>query len=98
MMVAEAGADVHYSAPRCLQRRFDASADRWGIDVRGLSREELTTLIKSSTREIPTTEHRRLHQEEGDFVRWGRRGGQKNPGPLRTSVLLAARPLEVGAR
>ena len=30
-------------------------------------------LIENTTFEIPTTEHRRLHQEEGDFVRWGRR-------------------------
>jgi hypothetical protein len=34
-------------------------------------------LIERSTFEIPTTEHRRLHQEEGDFVRWGRRGGRR---------------------
>jgi hypothetical protein len=34
-------------------------------------------LIERSTFEIPTTEHRTLHQEEGDFVRWGRRGGRR---------------------
>jgi hypothetical protein len=54
---------------------FDAEAERWGIEVRGISREDLGVLIESSTHEIPTTEHRRLHQEAGDFVRWGRRGG-----------------------
>ncbi len=54
---------------------FDAEAERWGKEVRGLSREDLAALIESSTREIPTTEHRTLHQEASDFVRWGRRGG-----------------------
>jgi hypothetical protein len=51
-----------------------AEAERWGMEIRGLSCEELTALIGGSTREIPTTEHRRLHQEASDFVRWGRRG------------------------
>jgi len=87
-MAAEARADVHHSAPRCLLglfdaaaagladwSEFDAEAERWGIEVRGLSRQGLTALIKSSIHEIPTTEHRRLHQEASDFVRWGRRGG-----------------------
>jgi hypothetical protein len=35
----------------------------------------LSALIEGSAREIPTTEHRRLHQEASHFVRWGRRGG-----------------------
>jgi hypothetical protein len=48
-MAAESGADVHHSAPRCLLRlfdaaatgladwsEFDAAAERWGIEVRGL--------------------------------------------------------------
>lgn len=52
-------------------------AERWGVEVGGLSREDLTALIESSTHEIPTTEHRRLHQEASDFVRWGRRGGRR---------------------
>jgi hypothetical protein len=39
-----------------------------GIEVRVLSREDLAALIEGSTRRIPTTEHRTLHQEEGDFV------------------------------
>jgi hypothetical protein len=89
-MAAESGAEVRYGAPRCLLglfdvaaagladwSEFDAEAERWGVEVRGLSREDLRALIESSTREIPTTEHRRLHQDEGDFVRWGRRGGQR---------------------
>jgi hypothetical protein len=87
-MAAESGSDVHHGAPRCLLglfdaaatgladwSEFDAEAERPSIEVRGLSREDLRVLIKSSTREIPTTEHRRLHQEASDFVRWGRRGG-----------------------
>jgi hypothetical protein len=89
-MAAKSGADVHHGAPRCLLELFDAAAggltdwsefnaeaERWGIDVRGLSREELTTLIEGSTREVPTTEHLRLHQEASDFVRWDRRGGRR---------------------
>lgn len=89
MIAAEARADVHHSAPRCLLglfyaatagladwSEFDAGAERWDIDVRGHSREELTALIEGSTREIPITEHLRLHQEASDFVRWGRRGAK----------------------
>jgi hypothetical protein len=87
-MAAEARVDVHHGAPRCLLglfdaaaggladwSEFDAEAERWGVEVRGLSREGLAALIESSTRQIPATEHRRLHQEASDFVRWGRRGG-----------------------
>jgi hypothetical protein len=68
MMAAEARADVHHCAPRCLLRlfdaaavgladwsEFDAEAERPSIEVRGLSRQGLTALIKSSTFEIPTT-------------------------------------------
>jgi hypothetical protein len=89
-MTAESGANVHDGAPRCLLglldavaggfadwSEFDKEAERLSIEVRGLSREELTVLIAGSTREISTTEHRTLHQEEGDFVRWGRRGGRR---------------------
>jgi hypothetical protein len=86
-MAAESGADVHHGAPCCLLGLFNAAAagladwselgahaERWAIEVRGLSREDLTMLIEGYTLEIPTTEHRRLHQEASDFVRWGRRG------------------------
>jgi hypothetical protein len=89
-MAAESGANVHHFAPRCLLglfdtaaggladwSEFDAEAERLSIEVRGLSREDLRALIEGSTREIPTAEHRRLHQEASDFVRWGRRGGQR---------------------
>jgi hypothetical protein len=58
-------------------------AERLSIEVCGLSRQGLTALIESSTHEIPTTEHRSLHQEASDFVRWGRRGG------LRTLALYS---------
>jgi hypothetical protein len=87
-MAAESGADVHHGAPRCLLglfdaaatgladwSEFDAEASRLSIEVRGLSREDLRALIEGSTRQIPTTEHRRLHQGANAFVRWGRRGG-----------------------
>jgi len=89
-MAAESGADVHHGAPRCLVGLFDAAAadlanwsefdkeaERLSIEVRGISREDLRELIEGSTFEIPTTEHRRLHQEASDFVRWGRRGGRR---------------------
>ena len=90
MMAAEARADVHHGTPRCLLRlfdaaaggfadwsEFDAEAERCGIEALGLSREDLAALIEGSTREIPATEHRRLHQEASDFVRWGSRGGRR---------------------
>ena len=89
-MAAEARVVVYHGAPRCLLglfdaaatgladwSEFDAEAERWGIEVRGLSREDLSALIESSTREIPAAKHRRLHQEASDFVRWGRRGGRR---------------------
>ena len=88
-MAVESGADVHLDAPRWLLGLFDAAGDlaegsefdaeveRVSIEVRGLSREDLRALIESSTGEIPTTEHRTLHQDASDFVRWGRRGGQR---------------------
>ena len=89
-MAPEARTDVHHGAPRCLLElfdavaagladcsEFDAEAERWGIEVRGLSRKDLTALIEDYTQEIPTTEHRRLHREASDFVRWDRRGGRR---------------------
>src|SRR5215216_1898619 len=89
-MAAEYKAEVHLGALRCLLglfdaatgdltgwTEFDAETERWGVEVRALSREELRALIESSTREIPTTEHRSLHQEASDFVRQGRRGGRR---------------------
>ena len=89
-MAAEARADVHHSAPRCLLglfdsaatgladwSEFDAEAERWGVEVRGLWLEDLRALIESSTRESPTTEHRRLLQGASDFVRRGRRRGDR---------------------
>jgi hypothetical protein len=97
-MAAEARTDVHHRAPRCLLALFDAAvggladwsefdeeAERWGVEVRGLSREDLSALIAGSTREIPTTEHLRMHQEASDFVWWGRRGGRR-------TVALYGRP------
>jgi hypothetical protein len=93
-MAAESEADVHHGAPRCLLglfdaaggdladwSEFDAEAKRHSIEVRGLSREDLRALIESSTCEIPTTEHRRVHQEASDFVRWGRRGDRRPLAP-----------------
>ena len=46
-------------------------------EARGLSREDLAALVEGSTCELSTTEHHGLHQEAGDFVRWGRRGGRR---------------------
>jgi hypothetical protein len=61
-----------------LQTWFDREEEafRYGVDP-DISRKELSSLIASSAAKIPATEHRRLHQEEGDFVRWGRRGGRR---------------------
>jgi hypothetical protein len=43
-------------------------AERLSMEVRGLSREDVSRLIESSTLEIPTTEHRTLHPEASDFT------------------------------
>jgi hypothetical protein len=77
----EGETDVRHRAPRCLLgffdaaatgltdcSEFDAKAAHLSIEVRGLSREDLSALIENSTHEIPTFEHRTLHQEASDFV------------------------------
>lgn len=84
-----AAAQLHHQVPRCLLRLFDLAAEgladwsdfdteaeRWGIDPR-IEREVLASMVEGSTCEIPTAEHRLLHQDAGDFVRWGRRGGRR---------------------
>jgi hypothetical protein len=109
-MAAESGADVHHGAPRCLLALFDAAAGglaawsefdaevkRLSIEVRGTSREELTTLIKSSTFDIPTPSISGCIRKQATSC--GRAGaGPEDPGPLRPAVLLAACLLEVVAR
>ena len=82
-----AGVHVHHRTPCCLLRlfdlaaeglvdrsEFDAEAERWGVDPR-VSREVLAAMVEGSTAEIPAAERRRLHEDAGDFARWGRRGG-----------------------
>ena len=74
-MAALAKTDVHHGAPRCLLGLFDAvaggfadwsefdlEAERLSIEVRVLSREDLAALIEDSTRDMPTTKNRCLHQ------------------------------------
>jgi hypothetical protein len=81
-MTALARVDVHHGAPRCLLglfeaaatgladwSEFDAEAERWGVEVRGLYRESLAALIESSTLEILTTEHRRNPATMSGFCR-----------------------------
>jgi hypothetical protein len=81
-MAAESGTDVHHGAPRCLLglcdaaagglanwSAFDAEAERLSMEVRGLSRKDLSALIEGFTHEILATEPRRLHQEAADFLR-----------------------------
>ncbi len=86
---ARAAVHIHHGAARCLPSlyeaategivewvEFDREAGRWGIDAR-ITREDPEAVIEDSTRELPATEHRRLHQDAGDFARWGWRGGLK---------------------
>jgi hypothetical protein len=109
-MAAESGADIHHSGPRWLLglfdtaaegladwSEFDAEAERWGVEVRGLSREDLTVRVESSTLEIPSTEHRRLHQEASGFVWWGRRGAAE-PWPSTAGHTSRCSPASGGAR
>jgi hypothetical protein len=89
-MAAEASADVHHGAPRCLLGHFDAAAagladwsefdaeaERLSIEVRGISREDLSALIAGSTHGIPFTKHPKLHQEASDFVWWAGAGAEE---------------------
>jgi hypothetical protein len=50
-MTAEARTDLHHRTPRCLLGHFDAAVggladwseiERWGVEVRGLSDEDLS--------------------------------------------------------
>jgi hypothetical protein len=60
-MAAEASVDVHHLPPRCLLghfaaatgdladwSEFEAEAERRGIEVRGLSRKDLSALIEEN--------------------------------------------------
>lgn len=89
MVARSGGAQRHHQVPRCLLRlfdaaaegladwsEFDAEAERWGVDPR-TEREVLAAAVEGSTCELPSPEHRMLHQDAGDFVRWGRRGGSR---------------------
>jgi hypothetical protein len=51
---------------------WEMEAMRYGVDP-DIDRDELAGMIDASTVEIARDEHRCGH--EGDFVRWGRRGG-----------------------
>jgi hypothetical protein len=71
-MAAESKAEVHHRAPRYLLvlfdaaatglaewSEFDAEAERWGIEVRGLSRKVLSALIEENgTRGAGVRTHR----------------------------------------
>lgn len=88
-MTAEprAAVHVHHGAARCLLflydraaegsgpwSDFDAEAERRGVDYR-ITREELAAMVEDSVCKLSAADHRRLHQDAGDFARWGRRGG-----------------------
>ena len=88
MVASRDATDLHHRVPRCLLRlydlaaeglapwsEFDAEAERWGVPTVRLTREELAAMVEGSACEISTAQHRRLHRDAGDFVRWGRRGG-----------------------
>lgn len=62
--------------PEDLQAWFEweEEAFRYGVDP-DISRQELAALIEGSTVEIAGEAHRAGHSREGDFARWGRRGG-----------------------
>lgn len=53
---------------------WEEEAYRYGVNPY-ISREDLASLIESSTVPLPVGEHRAGHSQAGDFVRWGRRGG-----------------------
>jgi hypothetical protein len=96
-MAAESGDDVHQFAPRFLLGLFDAEAERWGVEVRGLSREDLCHADRGLYLRDPY--HRASHSAPGSqrLRAVGQTWGPEDPGPLRPAVLLAARPFEVGA-
>jgi hypothetical protein len=62
---------------------WEEEAFRYGVDP-DVSREELEALIEASVSLMPTTTHQANHSKEGDFARWGQRGG------LRTLALYGS--------
>jgi hypothetical protein len=59
-----------------LQTWFDweEEAFRYGVDP-DVSRGELELLIEASAAPVSSSAHRSGHSRDGDFARWGRRGG-----------------------
>ncbi len=62
--------------PEDLQACFDWEDEAFRYEVDSdVSHEQLAELIETSTVEVVGEEHRASHSADGDFVRWGRRGG-----------------------
>ncbi len=57
-----------------LWLEFEYEAMRYGVDP-DMSREEFEALVEASCVALQRENHRALHSEASDFVRWGRRGG-----------------------
>ena len=85
--------EVHHAAPRCLISlhekangssldgegiqawvEWEMEAMRWRVPVE-IAREDLEALVASSEVALEREEHRLLH--EGDWRRWGSRGGRE---------------------
>ena len=58
---------------------WEYEAIRYGLDP-DMSREELAALIEASTVSLGRDDHRTLHSEATDFVRWGAEAGSRRFG------------------
>ncbi len=85
--------ETHHAAPRCLVSlheranglpldgegiqawlEWEWEATRWRVPVE-ISRDELTALVRASEIVMEKEKHRLVH--EGDWRRWGARGGRE---------------------
>src|SRR5919112_2565585 len=71
---------------------WEWEAMRWCVPVE-ISREDLESLVDQSTVVLERERHRLIH--EGDWRRWGARGG-RDLEALRSRLVRFARPQEMG--
>jgi len=67
-----AACELPLDTPVSAWLEFEHECIRWGVPV-AIAREDLAQLVEASTVIIDREKHRLIH--EGDWQRWGKRGG-----------------------